>query len=157
MASNMQQLQQQQKAQGPELEPFEQKFMTLIDQTELTSELYEQAIKDMDSPNFDAFNLEGVIHENSLQFMTFKIFKQLNFFDLYHIPLENVVIMAGELPMGYFKDNPYHCVTHIIDSMQGMSFLMTNGEVSKSLKKHDIFAAFVSCLIHDYEHPGFSN
>ena len=59
--------------------------------------------------------------------------------------------------MGYFKENPYHCVTHILDSIQGLHYLMNNGDVVKSLKRHDVFGAFIACMIHDYEHPGFSN
>lgn len=38
-----------------------------------------------------------MLYENSLQFLTFKIFKTQGFFDLYHIPLESVVNFAGEL------------------------------------------------------------
>ena len=59
--------------------------------------------------------------------------------------------------MGYFKENPYHCVTHILDSVQGLHYLMCNGDVVKSLKRHDVFGGFIACLIHDYEHPGYSN
>ena len=59
--------------------------------------------------------------------------------------------------MGYFKENFYHCVTHILDSLQGLHYLMSNGEIAKSLKRHDVFASFIACMIHDYEHPGFSN
>jgi len=59
--------------------------------------------------------------------------------------------------MGYFKENPYHCVTHILDSIQGMHYLMTNGEIVKCLKRLDVFASFIATLVHDYEHPGYSN
>lgn len=41
--------------------------------------------------------------------------------------------------------------------MQALWYVMSNGEVKKTLKKHDIFASFIACLIHDYEHPGFHN
>jgi len=34
---------------------------------------------------------------------------------------------------------------------------LTNGDVVKTLKKHDVIAAFIACLLHDYEHPGYSN
>jgi len=98
-----------------------------------------------------------MLNENALQFLSFKIFKELNFFEQYHISLENLVNFSGELQMGYFKENPYHCVTHILDSMQGLHYLMNNGDVVKTLKKHDIFSAFIACLMHDYEHPGYSN
>lgn len=97
------------------------------------------------------------MNESALQFLTFKIFKAQNFFDLYHIPLDNLINFTGEIPLGYFKDNPYHCVTHILDSIQGLHYLMLNGNWDKSLKRHDIFGAFIATLLHDYEHPGYSN
>lgn len=46
---------------------------------------------------------------------------------------------------------------HILDSLQGLHFLLKQGSIKKSLKKHDYLASFISCLIHDYEHPGYSN
>jgi len=35
--------------------------------------------------------------------------------------------------------------------------MMTRGEIIKILKKHDVFASFIGVMIHDYEHPGYSN
>jgi len=68
-----------------------------------------------------------------------------------------LINFAGELQMGYFKDNEYHCVTHILDSLQALNFFMLNTDVPKLLKRHDLFGAFVGCMMHDYEHPGYSN
>ena len=107
--------------------------------------------------NFEAFNFETILDGNALEFLTFKIFKTHNFFDIYHIPLEHVVTFAGEIKLGYFKENPYHNIPHILDSMQGLHYLMINGEIHKTLKRHDIFGIFIACLMHDYEHPGYSN
>ena len=59
--------------------------------------------------------------------------------------------------MGYFKENPYHCTVHILDSIQGLNYLMTHGDIVKILKKHDVFASYIGCMLHDYEHPGYSN
>ena len=64
---------------------------------------------------------------------------------------------TGEVQIGYFKENHYHNVVHILDSMQGMFFLLRQGSIKKSLKKHDYLASFIACMIHDYEHPGYSN
>jgi hypothetical protein len=91
--------------------------MTMVDLTEFSGELYEQATQELDNIGFDSFNFESMLNENALQLLSFKIFKQQNFFDQYHIPLENLVNFSGELQMGYFKENPYHCVTHILDSI----------------------------------------
>ena len=98
-----------------------------------------------------------MLNENALQYLTFKIFHQLNFFETYKIPMENLVNFTGELTLGYFKDNPYHNVTHILDSMQGLYFLVRNGELTKCVKKSDILASFIATIMHDYEHPGYSN
>ena len=34
---------------------------------------------------------------------------------------------------------------------------MKHGEIVKILKKHDVFASFIGTIVHDYEHPGYSN
>jgi len=58
---------------------------------------------------------------------------------------------------GYFKDNPFHNVMHVLDSMQGMHYMMKVGKIKKDLQTIDLFSSFVSCIIHDFEHPGYSN
>lgn len=35
--------------------------------------------------------------------------------------------------------------------------MMTVGNLKRFIKKHDILASFVADMIHDYEHPGYSN
>jgi hypothetical protein len=46
---------------------------------------------------------------------------------------------------------------HVIDSMQAMHYLLTTANLQIQLKKLDIFSIFLSNIIHDYEHPGYSN
>jgi hypothetical protein len=41
--------------------------------------------------------------------------------------------------------------------MQGMHYLICIANFRKYYKKHDLLAAFVADIIHDYEHPGYSN
>jgi hypothetical protein len=61
------------------------------------------------------------------------------------------------MQIGYFKDNPYHNLAHCLDSLQGMHFMMKTGGIKNLLKTHDVLAAFISCTMHDFEHPGYSN
>ena len=35
--------------------------------------------------------------------------------------------------------------------------MMKTGGIKNLLKPHDVFAAFTSCVMHDFEHPGYSN
>jgi hypothetical protein len=41
--------------------------------------------------------------------------------------------------------------------MQAMHYLYSTANIGKFLKKSDILASFLSNLIHDYEHPGYTN
>lgn len=65
--------------------------------------------------------------------------------------------MAAVIQNGYFSENSYHNITHIIDSLQGLHYLLSMGNLKKYFKKQDVFAIFVADIIHDYEHPGLSN
>jgi hypothetical protein len=64
---------------------------------------------------------------------------------------------SHELSKGYYKDNKYHNQTHIIDSLQAMHYLITVGGLKNQMNKLDIFSAFIANMVHDYEHPGYSN
>ncbi len=46
---------------------------------------------------------------------------------------------------------------HIVDSLQGMHYLMNTGNVKQFFKLSDVFASFLACMIHDFEHPGYTN
>jgi hypothetical protein len=38
-----------------------------------------------------------------------------------------------------------------------MHYFLTTGKVKAWLKTIDIFSALVACMVHDYEHPGYTN
>lgn len=141
----------------PEIDSFEMEFLTMVDLVDFTGELYEQATKDIESVQFDAFTFESMLEIHSLQFLSFKFLSTHGFFDLYHIQLETLVNLALEMQGGYSKENHYHCPVHVLDCVQGLHYLMTHGEIVKILKKHDVFASFIGTMIHDYEHPGYTN
>lgn len=111
----------------------------------------------MELATFDSFTFDSLLTENSLAYLTFKLFKQYNFLDSYFIDVEVLLNFTREVQTAYFKENPYHNVLHVIDSLQGLHFMLTHGNLKKYLKKHDTFAAFVACLILDFEHPGYTN
>ena len=77
--------------------------------------------------------------------------------DSFLIDLSKLLSCSGEVQKGYFQENPYHNPIHIIDTLQAMHFLFSKASLSKQLKKDEILASFFANLIHDYEHPGYSN
>lgn len=40
-----------------------------------------------------------------------------------------------------------------MDSLQGMHYLMNVANVKNFYKLHHVFASFIACLVHDFEHP----
>lgn len=83
----------------------------------------------MELATFDSFTFDSLLTENALAYLTFKLFKQYNFFDSYFIDMEVLLKFAREVQMGYFKENPYHNVTHVIDSLQGLHFMLSNANL----------------------------
>jgi hypothetical protein len=67
------------------------------------------------------------------------------------------VAFIREIAAGYFKENAFHNQVHILDSLQGLHYMLKAGNIKKYLKKHDMLAVITACLIHDFEHPGYSN
>jgi len=86
-----------------------------------------------------------------------KIFSKHEFFKEYHINKRTCYNFAKEMNQGYYKVNAFHNHMHIIDSMQAMHFLLTTHNLQTLIKKQDMFSVFVANIIHDYEHPGYSN
>jgi len=127
----------------------------MADNTEI--EHLENSLDRFDMVSFDATIFDGMLFDNSLPFMVYKIYQHNGLIASYHMELIQLVNFSREMQIGYFKDNPFHNVVHVLDSMQGMHFMMKVGNVKKYLKQIDLFSCFTANLIHDYEHPGYSN
>lgn len=89
----------------------------------------EQTIENLDEISFDSFAFCGVLVEKSLPFMVYKIFTKYDLLKKYNIELETCYNFSKEISQGYFKENPYHNCTHIVDSVQAMHYLLTVGNL----------------------------
>lgn len=85
--------------------------------------------------------------------MMYKICHMYNLYNHFHFTPDKLLNFTSDLANGYFNDNPYHNQTHIVDSLQGMHYLMHIANVKRFFKIHDVFASFVADAIHDFEHP----
>jgi mRNA deadenylase 3'-5' endonuclease subunit Ccr4 len=140
-----------------ESDQLEMQFLALTELQDYDKELLEVQEENMELATFDSVNFDSLLGDNSVSYITFKLFKQYNFLDSYFIDVEVLLNFTREAQMAYFKENPYHNVLHVIDSLQGLHFMLTHGNLKRYLKKHDTFAGFVACLILDFEHPGYTN
>ena len=70
-----------------------------------------------DEIQFDSFNFTGVLNEAALPFVVHNIFQKQDLYSKFHISVSTLYNFTKEIAQGYFKENPYHNVTHIIDSL----------------------------------------
>ena len=130
-------------------------FFELIGETDVS--LYESVIEKIDETLFDSFSFYLVINDKSFQFLMYKFLSLYNIITPFQISLKKLWDFNGAIQKGYFVENPYHNPIHIIDTLQAMHYLYFAAGMRKLLKKTDILASFIANIIHDYEHPGFTN
>lgn len=87
----------------------------------------------------------------------YKLLWHYNILDFMSIDFNTLLTCSGNIQKGYFVENPFHNPTHIIDTLQGMHFIIFANNLKKEMKKEHIYAQFLANLIHDFEHPGFTN
>jgi calcium/calmodulin-dependent 3',5'-cyclic nucleotide phosphodiesterase len=59
---------------------------------------------------------------------------------------------------GYSKyNNPYHNLIHAADVLQTQYTLLNNAGLLSWLTPLEIFAVFISAIVHDFEHTGTTN
>ena len=96
----------------------------MVDLADMEIEHLEMALDKIDMTSFDAFHFDQILSESSLQFLVYKIFQFHNISKFANINIESLVCFTREMSQGYFKENPFHNVVHIIDSMQGLHYLL---------------------------------
>lgn len=107
----------------------------MVDLVDMDIEHLEMSLERVDQSNFDAFHFDQILNDNSLQFLVYKIFQFHNLNKFANIKVENLVCFTREMALGYFKENPYHNVVHILDSLQGLHFMLKVGNIKRYLKR----------------------
>lgn len=135
----------------------DRKFFDLTDLVDVEKNFLESALERIEETNFDAFGFSQLLPGYAIQYLMFKICHMYNFYNHFHFSIDRLVNFTSEIANGYFQDNPYHNQFHIVDSLQAMHFLMNSANLKSNFKLNDVFACFIADLIHDYEHPGYTN
>lgn len=107
----------------------------MVDLVDMEIEHLEMALDRVDMTSFDAFHFDQILNESSLQFLVYKIFQFHNLFKFANVNLESLVTFTREMSQGYFKENPFHNVVHILDSLQGLHFMLKAPNIKKNIKR----------------------
>ena len=106
---------------------------------------------------YDTFHLADVTKKRPMSTLGFFILQQsglVRHFGLNELKLARVLRRIED---GY-PDNPYHNRTHAADVLQSMHVMLTRGGVGAAVQdKLCHLAAYMSAMVHDFEHGGLNN
>ena len=116
-----------------------------------------ELIDDIEDPSFDIFSLESYISHNTLPCISIYVFNLYGFYTL--INYKTFEKFITKIAKGYIHSNPYHNDIHAADVTQTCMMFFQNGNINNiiNLDKYNLCALFLSCMIHDYKHPGYTN
>ena len=109
--------------------------------------------KDFDILDFDS----KVGKDNTLLLIGNYIYKKFSFSSI--IKLDKFNNWCRKLAAGYYRKNPYHNDLHASDVAQTAFIYLLYGKIINKIKinKISICSIILSCLCHDFKHPGVNN
>jgi hypothetical protein len=115
-------------------------------------------LNQIETPNFNIFNLDEKIgKENTLSLIGYYIFNRFGFYNI--INYNNFEKWCKKISEGYLRTNPYHTDLHAADITHTCLIYFKIGKVNEICKFNKISkcSLFLSCICHDYKHPGVNN
>jgi len=112
----------------------------------------------IDDKDFDIINFDlNVGKENTLVLISKFIFNYFKFGEI--INEKKYENLCKKISEGYNRNNNYHTDLHAADIAHTSYIYFTVGLINEiiNLDKMSICALFLSCICHDYKHPGLNN
>ena len=114
--------------------------------------------QNIETQEFNIFKLEKEIgRENVLPLIGYYVFKFFGFDEI--IKYNKYEKWCQKIADGYVRKNFYHNDLHASDITQTCLLYFKLGEIESVHKfsKSNICSLFLSCMCHDYQHPGVNN
>eukprot|EP00158_Paraphelidium_tribonemae_P009356 Partr_v1_DN28842_c4_g1_i2_m33960 putative Phosphodiesterase len=105
---------------------------------------------------FDVFKWGEETEGEILAIMSSHILTTLDVFDALKIPAKKF-LSFGRAVQKRYRDLPYHNSLHAADVLHSATYLMFQENCSSSWSPIHILALVVASMIHDIDHPGYSN
>ena len=118
----------------------------------------EESINKIETQEFNIFKLEEEVGaENTLSVISCYIFNSNNLYSYFNYNKFENFLQA--ITKGYNRENPYHTDLHAADVTQTSMLYTKKANLVKFLKLNplDIASLYISCIVHDYKHPGYTN
>ena len=117
-----------------------------------------EILNTIETVNFNIFNLDEKIgKENTLSLIGYYIFNRFGFYNI--INYNNFEKWCKKISEGYLRTNPYHTDLHAADITHTCLIYFKIGKINEicKLSKISKCSLFLSCICHDYKHPGVNN
>ena len=114
-------------------------------------------LTNIETKDFNIFELDKKTSKNTLPLIGYYIFNRFGFQNIMKYKyFENWCIKIAE---GYNRKNPYHTDLHAADITQTCLVFFKIGKINEICKFNILSkcALFLSCICHDYKHPGLNN
>jgi len=112
----------------------------------------------IDDKDFDIFEFDKKVgKENTLSLIGNYIFKYFSFEEI--LNQTKYKNWCQKISEGYNRNNSYHTHLHAADIVHTSFIYFKEGLINEIIKldKSSICALFLSCICHDYKHPGLNN
>eukprot|EP00471_Norrisiella_sphaerica_P003777 CAMPEP_0184491028 /NCGR_PEP_ID=MMETSP0113_2-20130426/19458_1 /TAXON_ID=91329 /ORGANISM="Norrisiella sphaerica, Strain BC52" /LENGTH=488 /DNA_ID=CAMNT_0026875205 /DNA_START=852 /DNA_END=2318 /DNA_ORIENTATION=- len=116
----------------------------------------DRLLEKLDHWNFDVFEAEALTKGHGLLLLTITIFQRYNFIQKFNIDPIKLRNFVSQIEAGYIN-NPYHNSVHASDVVRTTHYFLKVAGIKDYMKDHEMLAAIVAAVIHDFEHPGVSN
>ena len=114
-------------------------------------------LNNIETEDFDIFELDKKSNKKTLVIIGNYIFNRFGFNNIIKYSMfENWCTKISE---GYNRKNPYHTDLHAGDITQSCLVYFKCGKINEICKLNQLSkcALFLSCICHDYKHPGVNN
>ena len=118
----------------------------------------EETISTIETQEFNIFKLEEEVGpENTLSIIGCYILTSYGLYSKINYDKFEKFIQA--ITKGYNRENPYHTDLHAADVTQTCLVYIKQAKMKElfNLNDLDIASLYISCMVHDYKHPGYTN
>lgn len=112
-----------------------------------------ELLKNMDTWNFDVFEVANLTGGKPLFFVGTALFKKYNLINKFHIDRAKLSNFLNVIEAGYLKTNPYHNSVHASDVARTAHYFL-HTRMRSYTTDLEIFGLIIASLVHDYDHPG---
>ena len=128
--------------------------------TNNTQQQHHHELSEFDDIHFNIFTYANKTgRENVLHNLSHTIFTLYSLFTNNTLTQEHYLNFITHIRLGYDTSLPYHNDLHACDVLQTANTFISNSSLIYDLEltSLDIASLFLSCIIHNYKHPGYTN